>query len=503
MDFQLPLDQTCGKPIYRQISEGIRAAIANGRLRPLEKLPSTRDLGSTLNCSRFTVMRSYEELVSAGYITIATGSGAYVSAQPAGPVDIKTNANLDSKPIESANGDAKLSRFGKNILAAADAESATAELFAELNYGATVDELLPTTRWKELVNKATRTTQAGQLGYESDPLGYFPLRQALAGFLGRSRAIRCTADRIAIFSGSSGALDCLLRILVDPGDLCVVEEPGFPGARRCLLMHGAQLFNAGLDQGGISIEQLRQIEEPIKLIYVTPSYQDPSGVVMPLERRHELLQLAKEKDCYIVEDDFGCEYRYGEKPEPAIQSLDEDARVIYLSSFWKTLFPLVRVGYMILPDRLVDATYKCKSIIERDYPLIEQKALTDLIVDGHLERHIKRTRPIFAKRRAALVQALTKEFGDGVAIASAAAGMQMLVRFDDNFNHQSIISAALKFDVSLVGTEAYYSNTGAALAGTQKRAKNEFLLGFAHITEERITQAIQALSRELLKPSTI
>mgnify|MGYP006376893541 FL=1 len=192
-------------------------------------------------------------------------------------------------------------------MAVADAESSTAELFAELNYGATVDELLPTTRWKELVNKATRTTQAGQLGYESDPLGYFPLRQALAGFLGRSRAIRCTADRIAIFSGSSGALDCLLRILVDPGDLCVVEEPGFPGARRCLLMHGAHLFNAGLDQGGISIEQLRLIEEPIKLIYVTPSYQDPSGVVMPLERRHELLQRAKEKDCYNVENAFYCE----------------------------------------------------------------------------------------------------------------------------------------------------------------------------------------------------
>ncbi|MBP9091075.1 GntR family transcriptional regulator [bacterium] len=115
MDFQLPLDLTCGKPIYKQISEGIRTEIANGRLRPLEKLPSTRDLGSTLNCSRFTVMRSYEELVSAGYIAIATGSGAYVSAQPAGPVDIKTNANLDSKPIEPANGDAKLSRFGKNM----------------------------------------------------------------------------------------------------------------------------------------------------------------------------------------------------------------------------------------------------------------------------------------------------------------------------------------------------------------------------------------------------
>jgi len=489
MDFHLPIDQTSGKPIHRQITDGILQAIAEGRLLPSEKLPSTRDLAITLDCSRFTVMRSFEDLVSAGYITIATGSGAFVSAE------LPANVNDQSAPHlpldESAKkvlGDAGLSRFGQRVIHAAEVEPATAELFAELNYGASAGDMVPTARWREMVYKASRSHDVASIGYENDPLGLFHLRQALAGYLTRSRAVRCGPDRIAIFSGSSGGLALILRLLVEPGDLCVVEEPGFPGARRSLLIHGARLFNAGVDQSGIIVDQIRAIEEPIKLVYVTPSYQDPTGAVMSLERRLELLKLAKERNFYILEDDFSNEYRYGDKPLQAMQGLDDDDRVIYICCFWKVLFPLVRAGYLILPERLVDVTYKCKSLIERDYPLIEQTALADFISEGHLERHIKRTRPICAKRRAALVQALTKHFRSRATFSSVAAGTQMLVRFNDSFNHHAIISAALRLDVSLVGTEAYYSNI---------HPENEFLMGFAHIPEEKINETIEALAQEL------
>jgi GntR family transcriptional regulator/MocR family aminotransferase len=489
MDFHLPIDQKSGKPIHRQITDGIVQAIAEGRLKPSEKLPSTRDLAATLDCSRFTVMRSYEDLVSAGYIIIATGSGAFVSADLPANVTEQTASHL---PLDESTvaglGEAGLSSFGKRVIDAAEVEPATAELFAELNYGASSGDLVPAARWKEMVYKASRSTQVSIGGYENDPLGLFHLRQSLAGYLTRSRAVRCGPDRIAIFSGSSGGLDLVLRLLVEPGDLCVVEEPGFPGARRSLLIHGARLFNASVDHSGIMVDQLRQIKEPIKLVYVTPSYQDPTGAVMSIERRRELLALARERNFYIIEDDFSNEYRYGDKPLQAIQGLDEDDRVIYVACFWKVLFPLVRAGYLILPERLVDVTYKCKSLIERDYPLIEQTALADFIADGHLERHIKRTRPIYAKRRAALVQALTKGFGSSAKFLSAAAGTQMLVRFDDSFDHHAIISAALKLDVSLVGTEAYYSSV---------HPQNEFLMGFAHIAEDKIGQSIEALASEL------
>lgn len=487
MDFHLPLDAKSGKPIHRQITDGIVQAITEGRLQPSEKLPSTRDLAVTLDCSRFTVMRSYEDLVSAGYITIATGSGAFVSAELLTSVKAGAAPHL---PLDDAAlkglGKADLSSFGNRVIHAAEVEPATAELFAELNYGASSGEHIPAARWKEMVYKASRANQI--LNYESDPLGLFHLRQALAGYLTRSRAVHCGPDRIAIFSGSSGALDMVLRLLVDPGDLCVVEEPGFPGARRSLLIHGARLFNAPVDQYGIIVDKLREIDEPIKVVYVTPSYQDPTGVVMSIERRRELLALAKERNFYIIEDDFSNEYRYGDKPLQAIQGLDEDDRVIYVACFWKVLFPLVRAGYLILPERLVDVAYKCKSLIERDYPLIEQSALADFIADGHLERHIKRTRPIYAKRRAALVQALTRAFRNRATFPSGAAGTQMLVRFDDSFNHHAILSAALKYDVSLVGTEAYYSS---------EHPENEFLMGFAHISEAKINHSIEALAQEL------
>jgi GntR family transcriptional regulator/MocR family aminotransferase len=486
MDFHLPLDSKSGKPIHRQITDGIVQAITEGRLQPSEKLPSTRDLAVTLDCSRFTVMRSYEDLVSAGYITIATGSGAYVSAELLSSVKPQSAPHLPLDEAMGRLGQADLSAFGRRVIHAAEVEPATAELFAELNYGASSGEHIPAARWKEMVYKASRANQI--LNYESDPLGLFHLRQALAGYLTRSRAVRCGPDRIAIFSGSSGALDMVLRLLVDPGDLCVVEEPGFPGARRSLLIHGARLFNAPVDQSGIIVDRLREIEEPIKVVYVTPSYQDPTGAVMSIERRRELLALARERNFYIIEDDFSNEYRYGDKPMQAIQGLDEDDRVIYLACFWKVLFPLVRSGYLILPERLVDVAYKCKSLIERDYPLIEQSALADFIAEGHLERHIKRTRPIYAKRRAALVQALTRAFRNRASFSSAAAGTQMLVRFDDSFNHHAIVSSALKHDVSLVGTEAYYSSANP---------QNEFLMGFAHITEGKINQSIDALALDL------
>ncbi len=486
MDFHLPLDPKSGKPIHRQITDGIVHAITEGRLQPAEKLPSTRDLAVTLDCSRFTVMRSYEDLVSAGYITIATGSGAFVSADLVSNIKQQpAHLPLDEDTVRGLR-EAHLSKFGNRVIHAAEVEPATAELFAELNYGASSGELIPAARWKEMVYKAGRTSQLNN--FESDPLGLFHLRQALAGYLTRSRAVRCGPDRIAVFSGSSGALDMILRLLVDPGDLCVVEEPGFPGARRSLLIHGARVFNAPVDQSGIIVDRLREIDEPIKVVYVTPSYQDPTGAVMSMERRRELLALAKERNFYIVEDDFSNEYRYGDKPLQAIQGLDDDDRVIYLACFWKVLFPLVRVGYLILPERLVDVAYKCKSLIERDYPLIEQSALADFIAEGHLERHIKRTRPVYAKRRAALVQALTKSFRQRATFPSSAAGTQMLVRFDDSFNHHAIISAALKLDVSLVGTEAYYSSA---------HPENEFLMGFAHIAENRINDSIEALAKEL------
>ncbi len=362
------------------------------------------------------------------------------------------------------------------------------ELFAELNYGAPTVDQLPLTRWKEMLYRATRFQDGNMLAYHSDPFGYMPLREAIANYLIRSRSVNCTPDRIAIFSGAQGALDLVGRLLIDDGDAVALENPGFPGARRSMLTHGAEIVPIPVDGQGMIVEHLQSINERIKLVYVTPSHHDPTGVVLSLPRRIALLDWAKRTNAFIIEDDYDSEYRYGDKPMPSLQGLDESDCTIYLSTFWKVLYPVVRIGYIVLPRRMVRLMGRAKALIERDFPLLEQKALADFIDEGHLERHIKRTRVFYAKRRAALVQAVTKQFGKRIYISPVTAGMHLLVRFGEGFETEKVLAAARDAKVSLVSTSHHY---------VAHQRDGEYLMGFAHLPEENIHETVQKFANNL------
>lgn len=488
MDFVLSLTQDSRQPVYKQVSEALKLAILAGRLKPGEKLPSTRDLADSMNVSRFTVIRSYEELSAQGYIQTTSGSGTFVNKEIPGHLDDVKNRELEREPVEHILPTAALSVYGERVMTCEEIEDAHVELFAELNYGAPTVDQLPLTRWKEMLYRATRYQDGNMLAYHSDPFGYMPLREAICNYLIRSRSVNCTPDRVAIFSGAQGALDLMGRLLIDNGDAVALENPGFPGARRSMLTHGAEIIPIPVDGQGMIVEHLESINQRVKLVYVTPSHHDPTGVVLSLPRRIALLDWAARTDSFIFEDDYDSEYRYGDKPMPSLQGLDEHDCTIYLSTFWKVLYPVVRIGFIVLPRRMVRLVGRAKALIERDFPLLEQKALADFIEEGHLERHIKRTRVFYAKRRAALVQAVTKQFGKRIYISPVTAGMHLLVRFGEEFEEEQVLTAARTAEVSLVSTSHHY------VVNSRQR---EYLMGFAHLPEESIHETVQKFAANL------
>lgn len=491
MQFVLTLPSISNLPVYKQVSEALRQAILSGRLKPGEKLPSTRDLADSVNVSRFTVIRSYEELASQGYIQTISGSGTFVNRQIPKEIAHTSQGNGDGPSEPRSLDPIRLSEYGNRIEHNSQIESATKELFPALNYGAPTLDQLPLSRWREVLNKSSRFQDHSVLSYTGEPFGYLPLREAICGYLTRSRSVHCSAEQIAIFSGSQSAFDLLVRVLLNSGDTVAVENPGFPGARRTFAMHGIGVYPVPVDNQGLVVERLYDCEEPIRLVYVTPSHQDPTSVVMSLPRRLELLKWADRNKALIIEDDYDSEYRYGEKPVPSLQGLDDGDRVIYISTFWKVLYPVVRLGFIVLPKRLVSVMERAKSLVERDFPLLEQRALTDFINEGHLERHIRRTRALYAKRRAALVQALTRCFRKKVSISDASGGMHLLVTFSPELM-QNLDRAAVSARVPLVSTEGHY---------VRDCRPGEFLIGFAHGEEEAIHETIERFARALEEAS--
>jgi GntR family transcriptional regulator/MocR family aminotransferase len=477
MQFVLELPAGRKQPVYKQVCDALRSAIRSGSLRAGERLPSSRELALSAKVSRFTVMRSYELLTAQGYIETVGGSGTFVtmknlsSLEPAAEFNAQPESEFVLPFIDSS-----LSVFGKRVFEGDSIESADAELFRELNYGAPSAEHLPLRQWRDILSKCARTHEQKLLEYSSDPMGYERLRESISSYLGRSRALRCNANRVALFSGAQPALDLICRLMLDAGDSVVVEEPGAPCARRIFQTHGANVISCPVDDNGIVVEELYKLDTKIKLIYVTPSHQDPLGVVTSLERRMELLNWAKETGAFIIEDDFDSEFHYGDRAVPSLQGLDQFDCVIYLSSFWKVLFPVVRVAFLVLPKRLIDPVYRSKSYIERDFPL---------------ERQIKRTKTIYSKRRAALLLALTRRLKGQVTRFGASAGMHMIVRFKPELLSDYILACAQIAQLPMVGTERHYS---------EEPATNEFIIGFAHHSEEVLADTVERFADLLLTP---
>lgn len=478
----IPMDPASPVPLHRQLYAYLRDAILEGRLAPGERMPSTRSLSESLGVSRTTVTLGYEQLLSEGYLETAVGSGTYVSRRL--PGDLLPG----SGPPDPADIRVRLSMYGKHVREAGPFDRRAPSLPVNFRHGRADYTRFPMAIWRRLLLRHCRANEPAMLDYAVDGQGYTPLREAIARYISRARAVRCTAEQVVIVNGSQQALDLIARVLLDRGDTAAIEDPCYAGARRAFEAQGAQLLPAPVDASGLVVERLkRSAARKPRLVYVTPSHQFPSGFVLSLARRLELLDWAERSGAVIVEDDYDSEYRYEGHPLPSVQGLEEKGRVLYTGTFSKVLFPSLRIGYIVAPRALATVLARAKWLSDRQAPLLEQYALADFIQLGHLERHIRRMRKLYDHRRRVLVAALQR-LGPRTTVQGENAGMHILVRLHTRLSADEVVRRAAREGVGITSAAQYY---------IKARHSNEFVLGYANLTDEQIEDGVRRIARAI------
>ena len=483
MDLTLNLNPRAPQPLHQQLYHELRHSILNGRLTAGQRIPSTRALADALGISRSTVTQGYDRLISEGYLETAIGSGTAVSAQlpedalQAAPVK-QAVAKKELRPAKPP----KLSLAGQTMLTM-QREPDTALPYNFKYCRPAVDEF-PLAQWRRLLLRQYRAENVKGLDYAADGRGEPSLRAAVASYLTRARAVQCDAEQVVIVNGSQQALSLISQVLLDRGDVAALEEPGYHGARHAFQAYGARLHPVTVDEAGIVPEALPA--KGARLLYVTPSHQFPTGAVLSLARRLELLQWAQATDTWVIEDDYDSEFRYECRPVPALQGLATHDQVLYVGTFSKVLFPALRIGYLVVPRALVAVFEQAKWLQDRHKPTVEQRALAEFINEGSFERHLRRMRKLYDQRRQALARALETHFGERVMILGANSGMHLMIRLQSRWSESEVIARAAEAGVGILGASIYY--VGEA-------AQNEFVLGYAPLSERKIQEGVKQLAR--------
>lgn len=486
MDVVIELTEDASTPAYQRLADAIREGILSGRFRPGEKLPPTRTLSSNLSLARNTVLEAYEQLVAEGYLTARHGSGTFVAPDLPdrafrAPDSGTRRGNTAARPSQ------RISAFGRRVLEGEAAsyvnqEAARQESVYEFRYGTPSLDEFPIDAWRTLTKRVLDYPPRELLGY--GPTEGLPrLRESLARYLQRSRGVRCTAEQVLIVNGSQQALDIASRVILDPGDRVVIEEPGYQGARAVFKSNGAELVPVRCDNEGIVVSEM---PSGARAAYVTPSHQFPLGAVMSASRRLELLAWAERNDAAIIEDDYDSEFRYEGRPLAALQGLDEGERVIYTGTLSKVLLPALRLGYMVAPPRLQPAVTGAKWLTDRHVALLYQAVLALFIDEGHFERHLRRMRKVYERRRAAMLESFATHFGDRAAITGTESGMHVLVQIDHVADADGFIERARERGVGIYSAKPYY-----ALEAPKGAI---FLMGYSSVSEDGIREGIRRLA---------
>jgi GntR family transcriptional regulator/MocR family aminotransferase len=488
----LDLDPEADTPLYRQLYESLRSAILDGRLGAGARLPSSRLLASDLGVGRNTVLAAFEQLTAEGYLEAVVGAGTRVARSlPDDLLEITRRTVPPKKPTTETSN--TLSQRGA-ALASVRRPGVTYERGQgrAFQHGLPALDLFPMPLWSRLLARRSRDTGAGLLGYETGA-GFQPLREAIAAHAGAARGVICTPDQVIVTSGAQAALMLATQMVVDPGDPVWLEEPGYLGARGAMRGAGAEIIPVPVDRDGIDIEAGKRLNATPRLIYVTPSHQYPLGVTLSLQRRLALLDFARASNAWVLEDDYDSEYRYTGRPLAALQGLDRSGRVLYMGTFAKTLFPALRVGYLIVPDNLIDAFRTAIRLTGHIPPAATQAALADFITEGHYGTHVRRMRAIYAARHACLIEAVNRELDDWLEISPGDGGMQMMAYLNPALDDRTIAALATRHGIHVAPLSNY------RLAAP---TRSGLYLGFSAIPEARIRKAAAHLADILQTANT-
>jgi GntR family transcriptional regulator/MocR family aminotransferase len=411
-----------GGPLHRQIYERMRAAILEGRLAPGTRLASSRSLASQLGTSRGTVELAYATLTSEGYIETQGAAGTIVAARLSSQRPIPRGRRPEPvRPFSDTAADTALPKPFQMGLPALDQ--------------------FPRKLWSRLTARNARRLPASSMTYQ-DAAGDRRLRDAIAHYLAIARGIACSSDQIFITAGYQGALGLIARVLLRPGDSVWFEDPGYFLAREALKQAGAALVPLPVDEEGIDVAAGRQRAPWARFAVVTPSHQAPLGVTLSLNRRLDLLSWATDAGAWVIEDDYDSEYRYLGRPLPALKSLDDGNRVLYVGTFSKVLLPGLRLGYLVAPVPEIERFDRAAALLMPSQGFLDQATVADFMTEGHFSRHIRRMRQLYAERRQALATALEKRLGDRLHVALQAGGLHLMAGLPSGSNDEAIAQRA-------------------------------------------------------------
>jgi GntR family transcriptional regulator/MocR family aminotransferase len=496
----IELDRRQG--LSRQLYQALRLRVLDGRLASGTRLPASRDLAAALAISRNSVVRAYDQLYAEGFIEGRVGDGTYVAQLPQSALPVKKlstkvstgfstglptalSTNRVDLPVISSSKvihSGALGRVEKNHLAMPPSGPPRA-----FRVGVPAFDLFPFEVWAKLNAAFWRKPDLQQLCY-GDPAGDARLRGLIAAYLRSSRGMQCTAEQIVITSGAQQGISLCAQLLVEPGDGVAIENPGYRAAGHAFAVAGARLHGVAVDSEGIDCSELARLSD-CRLTYVTPSHQYPTGVVMSLARRLELLAWAERTQGWIVEDDYDGEYRYSGAPLAPLAALDRQGRVLYVGTFGKVAFPALRLGYLVLPAGLVQAFAQRRAVDVRHSEVSTQAVMAEFMAAGHFQRHIRRMRRAALSRRNTLLGGWPLDMPGVGPLPTVAAGLHMTVPVDSVAREQELIELARGVDVEINGLSSYWLPDSS----TPIDQRAGLVLGFAAVPEQAIRAALERL----------
>ena len=468
-------------PLHARIQRAIRHLIIDGALGPGKPLPASRSLAKSLGVSRDTVEAAYAQLHAEGFIDRRVGSGSFVAEM----TEFTPGRRLSRRDVLARNQAPNLSKRG----AAMFRSGGVREMLIPRPFAPGVPETrtFPLQLWERLERQVLKEVGTQALAH-GDPQGIAPLRRAIADYVNLERGGRATADRVVILTSSQQAMSLCANMLLDPGDRIFIEDPAYYGARKAFDAAGLECVPVRVDRQGLAVEQITAETRRVKAVFLTPSHQFPTGATLTLDRRLALIEWAARHQAWIIEDDYDSEFHYAGKPTACVQGLDARDRTIYIGTFTKSLFPGLRIGYVVLPPQLVKPMTVARTLLDGHSAPMAQLTLARFMEGGHFGAYVRTMRGVYTERRDVLARLVSKHLADFLEPRIPVGGLQMPCVLTGNLLERTAIDAARRVGVELLGLSALHA-LGKPKAG--------FLMGFAAYTPAEIEVAVRKLANAL------